>query len=95
MRDPYVELGIGIIGQAVRDWRLWSEIVGWKEERDPRLRMIEDFFHGELASLCLHEIDLEPKIILEKLRKENAEKRKLHEAGVISLRKEVAGNDES
>ena len=82
MRDPYVELGIAIIGQAIRDWRNESEATMWQEEETPRLKTIARFFEGELAYICTSQVSMDPKIILENLRKENVERRKELLAGL-------------
>ena len=83
MRDPYVELGVGIIGQAIRDWRLESEKCCWKPEKDnPKLLEITNFLLGDFAQLCLSQVDIDPIVILQKLRDENVRKREEHERGL-------------
>ena len=76
MRDPYVELGLGILCRAIMDWRYESEALLWPEEETPHLKTLARFFNGELAFVCGSQVDIDPKIILENLRKENVEKRK-------------------
>ena len=82
MRDPYVELGLGIIGQAIRDWRNESESAMYPEDETPYLQKIAKFFNGELCYICASQVDIDPKVILENLRKENVEKRKEMLAGL-------------
>ena len=82
MRDPYIELGIGIIGQAIRDWRLESKACAWKKENNSQeLHKIKKFLNGELAQLCLISLDMDAKELLKRLQAENSEKREQHERG--------------
>lgn len=73
MREPYIELGIGIIGQAIRDWRRESESHNFKLKTE-NMKNIERFLKGELANLICQQIDLEPKVLLKNLKKENRQK---------------------
>ena len=82
MRDPYVELGLGIIGRAILDWRAESEAAMYPEEETPYLKKIAKFLNGELAYTCGSQVDIDPIVILENLRKENKEKRKEMLAGL-------------
>ena len=82
MRDPYIELGLGIIGRAILDWRAESENTLWPEEETPYLKKLARFFNGELCYIIASQVDIEPKVILENLRKENVEKRKELLAGL-------------
>ena len=88
MREPYVELGLAIVGRAICDWRDYSEDVGWNTKKSPKLKMIADFLNGELADLCLSQVDLNPKNLLQNLRDENVEKRLIHLSGVNFGREE-------
>ena len=82
MREPYVELGLAVVGRAILDWREYSRDVAWDTPKSGKLKMIEDFFNGELAELCLSQVDIEPKVILENLKEENLQKRIEHLSGV-------------
>ena len=82
MREPYVELGLGIVSRAILDWRAESEATMWPEEETPILKKIAKFFNGELAYICLSQVNMDPKVVLENLRKENVEKRKELLAGL-------------
>jgi hypothetical protein len=82
MREPYIELGLGIVARAILDWREESEAAMWPEEETPYLKNIAKFFNGELAFICTSQVNMDPKIILENLRKENVEKRKELLAGL-------------
>lgn len=75
MREPYVELGIAIVGQAIRDWKKESEACNYITKDNARLRKIANFLKGDLAKICMEQIDVDPVSILENLEKENTEKR--------------------
>ena len=75
MRDPYVELGLAIVGQAIRDWRLESKALEYRTDDTPFLRKIEKFLNGELADACLGLVEIDPKVVLQNLRYENATER--------------------
>lgn len=83
MREPYTELGIAIIGRAILDWRLESECVAWKTD-SPRLARLKRFFGGELAFLCLDQINLSPNALMDKQIEENEEKRYQHKLGLLT-----------
>ena len=71
MRDPFVELGIGIIGQCIRDWRLESKAYNHKISRSSEIRKISHFLKSDFANIICSQIDLDPKILLQNLRKES------------------------
>lgn len=73
MREPYIELGIGIIGQAIRDWRLESKAHNYKM-KTANMRKIESFMASDFAHLLCNQIDIDPKILMENLKKENRKK---------------------
>ena len=75
MREPYVELGIAIVGQAIRDWKKESESCRYITKNNARLRKIGRFLKGDIARICMEQIDVDPVSILENLEKENTEKR--------------------
>ena len=75
MREPYVELGIAIVGQAIRDWKKESESCNYITKNNARLRKIGRFLKGDIARICMAQIDVDPVSILENLEKENTEKR--------------------
>lgn len=75
MRDSFVELGIGVIGQAVRDWRLESKACNHRISKNGRIKEITLFLRSELASLILNAIDMDANVLLENLKKESARKR--------------------
>ena len=70
MREPLVELGIGIFGQAIRDWRLESKAHNYKL-KTAEMKKIEKFFKGDLANLIGQQVDIDPKQVLRNLKKEN------------------------
>ena len=73
MRDPIVELGIGIMGQAIRDWRLESKAHNYKL-KTAEMKKIDQFLRGDLANLIGQQLDLDPKVLLKNLKKENRRK---------------------
>lgn len=73
MRDPYIELGIGVFGQAIRDWRLESKAHNYNL-KTAEMKKIDEFLKGELANLIGQQLDLDPKVILKNLKKENKQK---------------------
>ncbi len=70
MRDPYIELGIGVFGQAIRDWRLESKVYNYKL-KTAEMKKIEKFFKGDFANLSGQQVDIDPKVILKNLKREN------------------------
>ena len=80
MRDPLVELGIAVVGQAIRDWRLESKSHNWKpSKRNQRIKEITQFFNSSYAQLLLTPVDADAKALLEKLLDENKRKREEYE----------------
>lgn len=75
MRDSFVELGIGVVGQAVRDWRLESKACNHRISKNGRIKEITLFLRSDLASLILNAIDMDANVLLENLKKESARKR--------------------
>lgn len=81
MREPYVELGIAIIGQAIRDWRLESKALNYDTRGNTYIRNIASFLESDFAEVCLSQVDLKGKILLERLQNENEVRRKKLEEG--------------
>lgn len=81
MREPYVELGIAIIGQAIRDWRLESKALNYDTRGNTHIRKIASFLESDFAEVCLSQVDLKGKILLERLQNENEVRRKELEEG--------------
>ena len=81
MREPYVELGIAIIGQAIRDWRLESKALKYDTRGDTYIRNIASFLESDFAEVCLSQVDLKGKVLLERLQNENKVRRKALEEG--------------
>lgn len=73
MRDPYIELGIGVFGQAIRDWRLESKVYNYKL-KTAEMKKIEKFFKGDFANLIGQQVDIDPKVILKNLKRENRQR---------------------
>lgn len=80
MRDPIIELGIAVVGQAVRDWRCESKAYNWKPgQNNPRIKEITDFLNDGFAQLLLNDVDVDAKDLLEKLVEENKKGREEYE----------------
>jgi hypothetical protein len=63
-------LGIGVFGQAIRDWRLESKVYNYKL-KTAEMKKIEKFFKGDFANLIGQQVDIDPKVILKNLKREN------------------------
>ena len=81
MREPYVELGIAIIGQAIRDWRLESKALNYDTRGNAHIKKIASFLESDFAEVCLSQVDLKGKVLLERLQNENKVRRKALEEG--------------
>lgn len=80
MHDPLIELGIAVVGQAVRDWRRESKAYNWKpSKRNKRIVSIKRFLNSGYAQLLLTPVDADAKTLLEKLMNENKKKREEYE----------------
>jgi len=79
MREPYIELGIAIVGQAIRDWRLESKACNHKLGKSAEAKKITAFLKSDLAQFICSQMDLESQVLLENLRKESAEMRSEYE----------------
>ena len=74
--DPWDELAMAIIGQAVEDWRRLiraKKRVLWDYGQEISLMEIRRFFRSDYCRLM---IDADPEIILSRLEKELDESRK-------------------
>ncbi len=81
MREPYVELGIAIIGQAIRDWIRESEARNYNTRGNVDIRGITRFLKSDFADVCLSQVDLKSSVLLERLQNENKARRKELEEG--------------
>lgn len=91
MRDPYIELGIGVFGQAIRDWRLESKVYNYKL-KTAEMKKIEKFFKGDFANLIGQQVDIDPKVVLKNLKRENRQKWLQYEKAEAERIKDGQGN---
>ncbi len=81
MREPYVELGLAAVGTAIEDWKKESKACNWKTEANVKIKMIEDFLRSDAMDLCLHMVDLESSDLIERLHRQDTQKREAYERG--------------